>query len=447
MNDLEKLWKSVLSELEIQISKAEFNTWLGGVFIIDIKDKVVYLAVPNGFAKNHISKKYYDDILTLIRKDRPEIEKLELKVTSLKNQLPDEIQQNIEAVQINTQKRTGPKKFKSKYTFDNFIVGESNKLAHAASLAVSEKPGKRYNPLFIWGGVGLGKTHLMNAIGNAISTGFKNKKTIYVSSETFMNDYISAIKKGEGKAEDFKNHYRNVDALLIDDIQFLAGKMGTQEEFFHTFNALHQKNKQIVMTSDRPPKAIDMEDRLKSRCEWGMIVDISSPDFETRCAILRSKADILKFTFPDEVINYIAENVSENIRELEGALNRLIAYLDLYKKEPTKENVGLALTGVIKPKNPSLDYDKVIDVVIKYFSIDKNSLLGSSRTRDVVYPRQILMYLLKNELNISNPQIAKMIGKKDHTTIMHGTKKIEAEIKNNPTLQNQVTDIKKLLYE
>ena len=452
-HDLETIWQAVLGELELSISKANFTTWLKNTFIVSVDNSKVIIGVPSGFAKNWLIKKSKKEILESLKKQLPKIKIVEFKITSQKPS--DEAllfsQDEKESTSIildsrKTQKK-GIKKFKSRYNFDGFVVGNNNKLAHAASVAVSEKPGKRYNPLFIWGGVGLGKTHLTQAIGNAISEKWPNKKVLYVSSETFVNDYINAVQKGKGRAEDFKNRYRNVDALLIDDIQFIAGKVGSQEEFFHTFNELHQKNKQIVISSDRPPKAINWEDRLKSRCEWGMIVDISAPDFETRKAILAAKASELKFDCPDEVLDYIAENVQENIRELEGALNRLIAYLDLQNLKPSKENAMAALSGLLSPKNKSLDYEEIISGVSSFFEIDKNIVLSQKRDKNLVKARQITMYLIRHEMNLSYQQIAKLIDKKDHTTIMHGVEKIEKEIKNDPQLQRQITDIKKTFYD
>lgn len=451
--DPETIWQNVLGELEVSLSKANFTTWLNNTFIYQIENSRVIIGVPTGFAKEWLNKKCANEILKSIQKQIPEIKEIEFKVTTSQPTEKSKLFESNDTVKIDRQKSTNnkskdkAKKFKSKYSFDNFVVGSSNKLAHAASVAVSEKPGKRYNPLFIWGGVGLGKTHLMQAIGNAMIKKNQKKKILYVSSETFMNDYINAVQKGEGRAKDFKNYYRNIDALLIDDIQFIAGKIGTQEEFFHTFNWLHQKNKQIVISSDRPPKAIDMEDRLRSRCEWGMIVDIGQPDFETRKAILKSKAEQINFSCPDEVLSYIAENIQENIRELEGALNRLMAYLELNNEKPSKETTILALSGMVSPKTQSLSWKKISDSVCEFYNISQEDILSSKRSKEIVVPRQILMYLIRQEMSLSYPQIASLIGKKDHTTIMHGVEKIEKEIRNKPDLQKQISTIKKSFYD
>jgi chromosomal replication initiator protein len=451
--DLETIWQNVLGELEVSLSKANFTTWLNNTFIHHIQKDKVIIGVPTGFAKEWLNKKCSDEILKSIQKQITKINKIDFKVTTSQPTEQSKLfAQPNDTVTLDQKKskkisKDKAKKFKSKYSFENFVVGSSNKLAHAASLAVAEKPGKRYNPLFIWGGVGLGKTHLMHAVGNAMIKKNQNKKILYVSSETFMNDYINAVQKGEGRAKDFKNYYRNIDALLIDDIQFIAGKIGTQEEFFHTFNWLHQKNKQIVISSDRPPKAIDMEDRLRSRCEWGMIVDISQPDFETRKAILKSKAEQINFNCPDDVLSYIAENVQENIRELEGALNRLMAYLELNNEKPSKETAIMALSGMVSPKNQSLSWKKISDSVCKFYNISHEDILSAKRSKEIVVPRQILMYLIRQEMSFSYPQIANLIGKKDHTTIMHGVEKIEKEIRNNPDLQKQILNIKKSFYD
>lgn len=447
--DLDKIWKTALGELEIVLSKANFSTWFKDTFISSYKNGVVVIGVPNAFTKEWLQNKYHREILEVLKKNFPHIDSLDYKVLSihkLNNEdkafkvskpafKPNPIIKN---TQLNQEF-----KLKPEYTFEKFVVGNSNKLAHAASLQVAKNPGKKYNPLFIYGGVGLGKTHLMQAIGHDLLQ--SGKKVIYVSCEKFTNEFVYSIRNNA--TEKFKKKYRNTDALLVDDIQFLVGKGGTREEFFHTFNALHDKRRQIVISSDRPPKALStLEDRLKSRFEWGMIVDIAPPDFETRKAILESKSQEKRFNLPDEVISQIAERVQSNIRELEGALNRLMAYVDLNNREPTIELVSQVLGSVISHKPSSLTFEKILDTVIKYYNVNLEDVLGRKRVKEIVIPRQIAMYLLRTELNYSFPQIATRIGKKDHTTIMYACGKIEKQLRTNLELQRDLNLIKEKLY-
>lgn len=443
--DLSKIWKTALGELEVSLSKANFTTWFKDTFISSYKDKIIVIGVPNAFTREWLQNKYHQDIFTALKKNVPDLETLEYKVLSRVQATP--ITEDAPLTQENKPLSHGQNKEESRlrpeYIFDNFIVGGSNKLAHAAALAVAKSPGKKYNPLFIYGGVGLGKTHLMQAIGHQL---IKNgKKVIYTSCEKFTNEFITSIKNN--RTEGFKNKYRNIDALLIDDIQFLTKKESTQEEFFHTFNALHEQRKQIIISSDRPPKAIPtLEDRLKSRFEWGMIVDIGQPDYEMRKAILQSKAEEKKYNFSDEIISYIAEKIQQNIRELEGALNRLAAFTELNKIEPTVETAAQVLGNIIAPKSSSITYEKILEEVAKHYQVSLDDLLGTRRTKEIVIPRQIAMYLLRTEMNFSFPQIATRIGKKDHTTIMYACGKIEKQLRSNELLQKDLSLIKEKLY-
>lgn len=334
-----------------------------------------------------------------------------------------------------------------KYTFNSFVIGNSNRFAHAASLAVAESPAKAYNPLFIYGGVGLGKTHLMHAIGHYILDGNPNAKVVYVSSEKFTNELINAIK--DDKNEEFRNKYRNVDILLIDDIQFIAGKERTQEEFFHTFNALHDANKQIILSSDRPPKEIPtLEDRLRSRFEWGLIADIQVPDFETRMAILKKKADVENLNVANEVMGYIATKIKSNIRELEGALIRIIAYSSLTNREVTVDLATEALKDIIsKKQGKHVTIDLIQDVVSSYFNLRVEDLKSQRRTRNVAYPRQIAMYLSRKLTDMSLPKIGEEFGGRDHTTVIHAYEKISENLKTDDSLQNTVNDITKKLTQ
>ena len=334
-----------------------------------------------------------------------------------------------------------------KYTFDSFVIGNSNRFAHAASLAVAESPAKAYNPLFIYGGVGLGKTHLMHAIGHYILRNNPNAKVVYVSSEKFTNELINAIK--DDKNEEFRTKYRSVDVLLIDDIQFIAGKERTQEEFFHTFNTLHEANKQIILSSDRPPKEIPtLEDRLRSRFEWGLIADIQAPDFETRMAILKKKADVENLNVPNEVMVYIATKIKSNIRELEGALIRIVAYSSLTNREITVDLATEALKDIISNKqNRSITIDLIQDVVAAYFNLRVEDLKSQRRTRNVAYPRQIAMYLSRKLTDMSLPKIGEEFGGRDHTTVIHAYEKISESLNNDESLEHTINDITKKLTQ
>jgi chromosomal replication initiator protein len=336
---------------------------------------------------------------------------------------------------------------KEDYTFDNFVVGPSNQLARAAAEAVSSKPGNLYNPLFIYGESGLGKTHLMQAIGHEFLKKYPEKKVLYVSTETFINDFIQAVGSGFGKAKDFKNRYRSVDLLLIDDIQFLSTKEQTQDEFFHTFNHLHQNRKQVVLTSDRIPKDIKgLEIRLKTRFEGGMVCDIGYPDLETREAILRDKAKKLNKILEPDIITFIATNVKSSVRELEGALNKLIATCELTNTEMTESKAVEVLSNIVKEKQQFITPELVIREVHKYYRIPIEELLGKKRTKELVTPRQTIMYLLRHECNLSYPEIGRKMGGKDHSTIMHGCEKVQKNISTDNRLKDDINFIKEKIF-
>jgi chromosomal replication initiator protein len=333
-----------------------------------------------------------------------------------------------------------------RYTFETFVVGKKTELAYAACRAVSENPAKIYNPLFIYGGVGLGKTHLMQAVGNALLQRSGDKRVLYTPCETFTNEYIKSVTMGQ--ADTFKNKYRSVDVLLIDDIQFLAGKEGTQEAFFHTFNFLHQHDKQIVISSDRPPKAIPtLEDRLVSRFEWGMIVDVGAPDLETRIAILTTKCREKNVPLEDDIIQYIAATVQNNIRELEGALNRVVAAMQLTNTKPTVDSVRGLLSSIVQaPKRGAMTAKQVLVAVAEYYSVALENLTGSSRKKELVMPRQIAMYIMREEMSASYPTIGQELGGRDHTTAMHAYNKVKTDLVNNEKLTQDMTLIKQKLY-
>ena len=458
--DTKQLWETVLGELELQLSKANFTTWFKNTAISSYENNNVIISVPNTFTQAWLEKKYRPQILKILKEHtNNEIKEIIYKVENIKKEkiVPCEIPNKKEEIEIkereqillnNTQRVPAYDEFglNTKYNFDTFIVGKSNELAHAACQAVINKPGLVYNPLFIYGGVGLGKTHLLQSIGNAIKERVSNTKILYASFEKFTNDYINSVKTGREK--DFHDKYRSVDLLLLDDIQFISGKERTQEAFFHTFNTLHQANKQIIITSDKPPKAISgIEKRLLSRFEWGMIADIQNPDLETRMAILEEKCEERNFILKKEIIQYIAANIQSNIRELEGALNRIIVQHQLQKTEPTLITTKAILTSIIAmyPKK-SLTPKQIVQTICQFYDISQEDIVGSCRKRELVVPRQIIMYLLRQELQYSYPSIGKELGGRDHTTAMHAFQKIKTELENNEKLRQDVNYISQRLY-
>ncbi|MDD3301337.1 MAG: chromosomal replication initiator protein DnaA [Patescibacteria group bacterium] len=455
----EQIWQAVLGEMEISLSKANFVTWFKDTFISSFSGELVVVGVPNAFVKKWLEEKYHRNILGALEKvTQQKINKIDYRLENKKQAL----NQNTPQVSISTPVNNPvnieecPKETSSiknvynrfglnpKYVFENFVVGKNNELAYAACQAVVRNLGKAYNPLFIYGGVGLGKTHLLQAIGNEASkfTG----KILYTTSEKFTNNYIQAVQTGKGK--DFKNLYRNVDLLLVDDVQFMGGKDGTQEEFFHTFNELQQANKQIILTSDRPPKSIPaIEKRLISRFESGMVADVGKPDIETKLAILERKAEEKGFPLDKEVLSFIANHIQNNIRELEGALNRVIVHHQLKNITPTIRSVKEVLSDLITNiQLKSLTPKEIIESVAKFYDISYKDIIGSSRKKELVWPRQIAIYLIREELNTSYPTIGQELGGRDHTTAMHAFSKIEKEIKEreNERVKQEIESIKQL---
>lgn len=450
----EEIWKAARGELEVVLSGANFKTWFRNTFIKDLSGRKIIIGVPNTFTKERLEKNYHDEVFSVLKKFHPTLESYECVVTQIapaplplvENQdtpSPSPVSNPSMNASPNTNANTSPT-LNDRYSFENFIVGNSNRLAVATASAVAKNPGKSYNPLFIYGGVGLGKTHLVQAVGNEIRK--KNPKTniVYVSCEKFTNDYINSISSK--KTGEFKKNYRNADVLMVDDIQFMSGKEGTQEEFFHTFNALHQKDRQIIITSDRVPKAIpQLTDRLSSRFGWGMVADIQPPNLEMRQAILRSKAIEKNYNMTDDVLDYIASNIESNIRELEGAINRVASTAELNKTEPSLDLTVECLKDIITAKNQNLTVDKVVSVTIEYFNISNDDLMSGKRNQGLVRPRQIIMYLLRHELNLSYPKIGQHLNKRDHTTVIYGVEKIEKEIARDEELVKQLTLIKEKL--
>ncbi len=443
MNLIYEKWDEILEYMrtDLEMTTLSFNTWIKPLKIHNIENNHLRILVEMDGAVEYLEKKYkvylqgaiidvVDQIyeIEFITKQQIETEDLPIKKSS------NSMNEAIERANLNP-----------KYTFDTFVVGSNNKFAHAASLAVADKPGQMYNPLFLYGGVGLGKTHLMHSIARSILENDKTKKVLYVTSETFTYELIDAIRGiNNTTINDFREKYRNIDVLLVDDVQFIIGKESTQEEFFHTFNALHSANKQIIISSDRPPKEIEtLESRLRSRFEWGLIADISSPDYETRMAILRKKEETDGYKFNDDVIQFIASNVKSNIRELEGALNKLIAYSNLERKDIRAITVEIAeeiLRDILLPNEKrEVTPELIIEIVAEHYGVTVADISGNKRNNEIVIPRQVAMYLCRKMTEASLKNIGNLMGKRDHTTIINGHNKIEAELKaNNTTLKNNI---------
>lgn len=453
LETLKEKWDEILLYLknEYEISNVSFQTWLLPLEIYSMEQpgNVIQIVVPDANFLGYIKKKYSVMLkvsieeVTGIRCDNVEfiVEDEIIRDSISDNQLINHTQNAVSPVTLQNAN------LNPKYTFDSFVVGANNNLAHAASLAVAESPGEIYNPLFIYGGVGLGKTHLMQSIANFILKNNPKAKILYVTSEKFTNELIDAIRnKNNISTTEFREKYRNNDVLLIDDIQFIIGKESTQEEFFHTFNALHEAKKQIIISSDKPPKEIEtLEERLRSRFEWGLTVDIQSPDYETRMAILRKKEEMEGYNIDNEVIKYIATNIKSNIRELEGALTKIVA---LSKLEKNREiNIALAekaLKDIIAPGDKKeVTPEFIIEVVADHFNLTPLDIVSQRRNKEIVYPRQIAMYLCRNMTDTGLQNIGKSLGGRDHTTILHGLDKITADLEGNPTLQNTIDILKK----
>jgi chromosomal replication initiator protein len=434
--NVHEIWDETLKLIKTELTEVSYNTWLKSLEPISIKGKTIILGVPNDFNKGILETRYMTLITNAIKQITSQDFKIEFVIPGSDdfNKLTknNDIKENnfFEAPNLNP-----------KYVFDTFVIGNSNRFAHAASLAVAETPAKAYNPLFIYGGVGLGKTHLMHAIGHYTLSQNPNTKVVYVSSEKFTNELINSIK--DDKNEEFRNKYRTVDVLLIDDIQFIAGKERTQEEFFHTFNALYEANKQLIISSDRPPKEIPtLEDRLRSRFEWGLITDIQAPDFETRIAILRKKAELENIDIDNEVLHFIAKKIKSNIRELEGALIRISAYSSLTNKEVSIDLANEALKDIIsssKPRQITVSYIK--EVIAQQFNVKVEDLDSKRRTRSITYPRQIAMYLTRELTDLSLPKIGEEFGGRDHTTVIHAYDKITKDMNSNSDFKDRIDKI------
>ena len=444
MNVIEEKWDEILNivRTEHELSDVSFNTWLVPLKVHSVDKNIVTIIVPSQqVGLNYISKKYTLPLQVAIG-----------EATGMMNcQVRFVLQADVETAkplpnQDPNATRWEEARLNPKYTFDTFIVGSNNKFAHAASLAAAESPGEVYNPLFIYGGVGLGKTHLMHSIAHFVINTYPQSRVLYVTSEEFTNELIESIRNSNNTAmTKFREKYRNIDVLLIDDVEFIIGKESTQEEFFHTFNALHSAKKQIVISSDKPPKDMEiLEDRIRSRCDWGLIADISSPDYETRMAILRKKEELDGYNLDEEIIKYIATNVKSNIRELEGALNKLMAFANLEKQEVTLALAEQVLKDIISPDEKRIiTPEYIINTVCEHFDVSLEDIKSNKRSSKIVHPRQIAMYLCRDMTDTALKVIGKYMGNRDHTTVKHGIEKIEKELQTSPSTQNTVEILKK----
>ena len=447
--EIEELWNKILEIIKEKLSPQAYNSWFSQTKVVKFDDNELIISAPSDFCKDWLEKHYADFVKNILKGALGSDDNLKIKFKAADKKIsgPSPSTSKNKRKKLKPFLKDNKLVLTPKYTFDNFVVGNSNRFAHAACLAVAQSPAKSYNPLFVYGGVGLGKTHLMQAIGTRImQDSDKTKiKVLYISSEKFTNELINSIRDDRTVA--FRDKYRSVDVLLIDDIQFLAGKERTQEEFFHTFNSLYDSNKQIVITSDRPPKDIPtLENRLISRFEWGLITDIQPPDYETRVAILRKKAQMENLNVPAEVIDFIAEKIPSNIRQLEGALTKLTAYSALTKKDLSFSLAQNILKDIIPLENKKISVNQIQKVVSDYYTIKVNSLLSKKRTKEIVFARQVAIYLSRELTDLSLPSIGGVFGGKDHTTILHSYNKIKDKIKKDKSfksiIKNLVSNIK-----
>ncbi len=460
----DQLWQAALGQIELKVSKGNYLTWFTSTRIRERLEDVIVIETPSAFTYEWLSKKYRGSILEILQGLDGQVKQIEFAIESAQN-LPRPIKRNlrvtakkavrpaaeVKPVEPMTRAREARrpevnKTLNPKYAFDTYVVGPSNEIAHAACRAVAEKPGEIYNPLFIYGGVGLGKTHLLQAVGNTILSKNPAARVLYVSSEKFINDFVQSIR--DRSTQKFKHIYRDVDMLIIDDVQFMAGKVKTQEELFHTFNSLQGQGRPVILSSDRPPRAIPtFEERLKSRLAGGMTADIQQPDYETRLAIISEKLGKKKELIEDESLAYIAKNVQKNVRELEGALNKVVAHCELTNKRGTLDFTKKVLKSVMEQsKQKTIDSKSVIEIVSSYYSIPSDALRGKSRKKEIVKPRQVAMYLLRKENNISFPTIGDYFGGRDHTTAMHACEKIDKLLEHDEELLQELTFIRERLY-
>ena len=451
MEDVKKLWDIALNEIEMNISKANFGTWFRHTSILKIEEGIIYLSVPNAFVKDWLSNKYHKFILKALRDINPEVRSIEYQIIKLENKnkplkdhkLKDDNTQNsdlgLKDLYVNRESNLNPK-----YTFNNFIVGSFNDVAYAASQAIIANLGKIYNPLFIYGGTGLGKTHLIQAIGNEILKLNPQKSVYYVTSENFGIDFINSLQNN--RANQFKEKYRKYDLLIMDDVQFFSNKEKFQEELFHLFNSFHDNNKHIIFSSDKSPKFIpNIEERLRSRFEGGMIVDVTKPDYESRYAILKTKIENSNINLADEILEYLASVIQDNIRELEGALNAIVCQINTKKKDLTLQEIKLIIKHNIKPQK-IISIKEVTSIVAGYYNIEEKILFEKTRRKEVVKPRQVIMYILREDFNTSYPYIGQKLGGRDHTTVIHAYEKIKKDMRSDNLLYQEIEQIRAQIY-
>ncbi len=448
------LWQAVLGEIELSVSRASYVTWFKNTQLLRQKDSILVIGVPNVFIKQQLERKYNQLIVDTLAKNGVAPEHVEYKIYSSVGTnkrvsdepviLQDSSTETITKSSISGLSHTYRQGLNEKYTFENFVVGSGNELAYAACQAIAQNIGTKYNPLFVYGGVGIGKTHLIQAVGNAVLAKNPKSQVVYASSEQFVQEFVDALRFK--KTTDFAKHYRSSDVLIVDDMQFIAGKEKMQEEFFHTFNALHQANKQIIISSDKPPGEIPtLEERLRSRFAWGMSIDMQAPDFETRCAILQTKASSHGIDLPPAVVEYLANLVQTNIRELEGVLNQLLAFCEMRGLDPDVQ-IATSLLGSQKMRPKHVSAKQIIERTARHFQIPMEDILGPKRDKDIVVPRQVAMYILRSELHLSFPKIARELGRKDHTTAIHSVEKIEKEASFDTDIRTAIAEIKERLY-
>lgn len=442
------IWQGVLGEIEVSIPPSSFSTWFKSTELDIISDNEVAVLSPNPFVLTQLEKRYYQRIADGLKRNGLAVSTIHFrpkKVATRRQRLNRDEPNSVAADQpIIKQSKKSATNLNPRYTFDNFIVGSSNDLAHAACQAIAANPGTKYNPLYLYGGSGLGKTHLMQAVGNEIIKRQPSARVLYTTTETFVSEFLDSIRF---KKKGFSDKYRNVDVLIVDDMQFIANKEKTQDEFFHTFNDLHQHDKQIIISSDKPPKSIPtLTDRLRSRFEWGMTIDVQMPDYETRCAIVTAKAGLSNIELSADVIEYLATNFKTNIRELEGALNQLLAYAEMQNITPDAETAE-GLLGNIKRSRPQhITAKQIIDKTARHFGVEVKDVCSPKRDKYIMQPRQIAMYLLRSELKMSFPKIAQELGRKDHTTAIHSVDKISKEMLISVNIREQINDIRDKLY-
>lgn len=459
----DSLWQAVLGEIELSVSRGNYLTWFKNTCLLKQSGDTAVVGVPNVFIKHHLDKKYTDLVVETLHKQGMPVKQVTFKISSqvaASKPATDEAITVADPLGPGTNKKsifaTKPAKpsnslshsyrqgLNDRYKFDNFVVGDGNELAFAACQAIAAQPGTKYNPLFLYGGVGIGKTHLLQAVGNTLAAANPKAKVLYISTEQFVQEFVDALRFR--KTADFAGYYRAADVLIVDDVQFIAGKDKMQEEFFHTFNALHQANKQIIISSDKPPSEIPtLEDRLKSRFAGGMSIDMQTPDFETRSAIIKTKAQEHGIELDQDIVEYLANHFQTNIRELEGALNQLLAFCEMRGLEPTLA-VASSLLKVSKARPKHLSAKQIIERTARHFQVPLEDIVGPKRDKDIVVPRQVAMYMLRSELHLSFPKIARELGRKDHTTAIHSVDKIERESRLDPDLRLAISQIKEHLY-